>query len=233
MKIKFRCPPELINILPKPILSTKSLPNWLANMSSEVLVGDLNSKIRTLKHCSPFIDSMRSGFLIPLVTDVSYIKGKFKWNWNPGPSSSGPYPSTPLTYHYPEQAKGSPYFKKDNLIIKFNNFWTIEMDKGYSVLITHPFNRDDLPFRTLTGLVDVDLYKSNTIQFPAVWIDETFSGILKKGTPIAQCVPIKRDNLRLECKSMTSLQVEEYKKTKEEINKEPGVYRKKYRAKKN
>ena len=233
MKIKFRCPPELVNILPKPILSTKSLPNWLANMSSEVLVGDLNSKIRTLKHCSPFIDSMRSGFLIPLVTDVSYIKGKFKWNWNPGPSSSGPYLSTPLTYHYPEQAKGSPYFKKNNLIIKLNNFWTIEMDKGYSVLITHPFNRDDLPFRTLSGLVDVDLYKSNTIQFPAVWIDESFSGILKKGTPIAQCVPIKRDNLRLECKSMTPLQVEEYKKTKEEINKEPGVYRKKYRAKKN
>ena len=233
MKIKFRCPPELVNILPKPILSTKSLPNWLANMSSEVLVGDLNSKIRTLKHCSPFIDSMRSGFLIPLVTDVSYIKGKFEWNWNPGPISSGPYPSTPLTYHYPEQAQGSPYFKKDNLIIKFNNFWTIEMNKGYSVLITHPFNRDDLPFRTLTGLVDVDLYKSNTIQFPAVWIDESFSGILKKGTPIAQCVPIKRDDLQLECKSMTPLQVEEYKKTKEEINKEPGVYRKKYRAKKN
>ena len=76
MKIKFRCPPELVKKLPKPILSTKSLPNWLANMSSEVLVGDLNSKIRTLKHCSPFIDSMRSGFLIPLVTDVSYIKGK-------------------------------------------------------------------------------------------------------------------------------------------------------------
>ena len=233
MKIKFRCPPELIKILPKPILSTKSLPNWLANMSSEVLVGDLNSKIRTLKHCSPFIDSMRSGFLIPLVTDVSYIKGKFKWNWNPGPISSGPYPSTPLTYHYPEQAKGSPYFKKNNLIIKFNNFWTIEMNKGYSVLITHPFNRDDLPFRTLTGLVDVDLYKSNTIQFPAIWIDESFKGILKKGTPIAQCVPIKRDDLYLVCKSMTPLQVEEYKKTKEEINKEPGVYRKKYRAKKN
>ena len=107
------------------------------------------------------------------------------------------------------------------------------MDKGYSVLITHPFNRDDLPFRTLTGLVDVDLYKSNTIQFPAVWIDESFTGILKKGTPIAQCIPIKRDNLLLECKSMTPLQVEEYKKTKEEISKEPGVYRKKYRAKKN
>ena len=107
------------------------------------------------------------------------------------------------------------------------------MDKGYSVLITHPFNRDDLPFRTLTGLVDVDLYKSNTIQFPAIWIDESFKGILKKGTPIAQCVPIKRDDLYLVCKSMTPLQVEEYKKTKEEINKEPGVYRKKYRAKKN
>ena len=74
MKIKFRCPPELINILPKPILSTKSLPNWLANMSSEVMVGDLSGKVRTLKHCSPFIDSMRSGFLMPLVTDVSYHK---------------------------------------------------------------------------------------------------------------------------------------------------------------
>ena len=31
--------------------------------------------------------------------------------------------------------------------MKFNSFWTIELEDGWSLFATHPINRDDLPFR--------------------------------------------------------------------------------------
>src|SRR4029077_2309009 len=61
------------------------------------------------------------------------------------------------------------------------------------LLVTHPINRADLPFVSLTGLIDADLYRDNYINFPARWRDPDFRGVLPKGTPVAQCVPIKRE----------------------------------------
>ncbi len=50
---------------------------------------------------------------------------------------------------------GTPLFEGDHFVIKFHNLWTIEAPEGYSLLFTHPVNRFDLPFTTLTGWVDL------------------------------------------------------------------------------
>jgi hypothetical protein len=84
-------------------------------------------------------------------------------------------------------------FEDDRFLIKFHNLWTIEAPEGYALLFTHPVNRFDLPFTTLTGLVDCDRYHDNWIHFPAHWHDASFSGVLPKGTPVAQCLPVKRE----------------------------------------
>ena len=55
-------------------------------------------------------------------------------------------------------------------------------------------NRFDLPFTTLTGLVDCDRYHDNWIHFPAHWHDANFSDVLPKGTPVKQCMPVKRES---------------------------------------
>jgi len=68
----------------------------------------------------------------------------------------------------------------------FTILWTIEAPEGYALLFTHPVNRFGLPFTTLTGLVDCDRYYDTWIHFPARWNDVNFSGVLPKGTPIAQ-----------------------------------------------
>ena len=52
--------------------------------------------------------------------------------------------------------------------MKFNSFWTIQLDAGWSLFATHPVNRDDLPFRLLSGLVDADRFYDGGINFPAV-----------------------------------------------------------------
>ena len=93
---------------------------------------------------------------------------------------------SPLGFHDASQVSGTPLFDPDRFLIKFHNLWTIEAPDGYALLFTHPANRFDLPFTTLTGLVDSDRYHDNFIHFPAHWHDANFSGVLPKGTPIAK-----------------------------------------------
>ena len=104
------------------------------------------------------------------------------------------YAHSPIGFHDPSQIAGTPFFDEDRFIIKFNNFWTIEAPPGYSILFTHPVNRGDLPFTTFTGLVDCDTFHDSPVNFPAHWHDTAFNGVLPKGTPVAQCLPVKRES---------------------------------------
>ena len=62
---------------------------------------------------------------------------------------------------------------------------------GYSLLATHPFTRWDLPFVSLTGIVDGGLVMQHNGNFP-FYIKEGFEGIIKSGTPMFSIIPIKR-----------------------------------------
>ena len=115
------------------------------------------------------------------------------------------------------------------LAVKFNSFWTIELDTGFSHFATHPVNRDDLPFRTLTGLVDADRFNAVGILFPAVWTDTEFQGVLSAGTPVAQCFPVAREAISLRFETFTPEQVDAYDAVADALHATPGVYRKDYR----
>jgi hypothetical protein len=121
-------------------------------------------------------------------------------------------------------------FESDRFVIKFHNLWTIEAPAGYAILFTHPVNRFDLPFTTLTGLVDCDRYSHSWIHFPAHWHDVNFSGVLPKGTPIAQCLPVKRENWTADIGPFTEDDVLRVQEMKNAIKREPGLYRRKFRA---
>lgn len=74
--------------------------------------------------------------------------------------------------------------------------WYYETPPGYSVLITHPMNRHDLPFYTLSGIVESDIWGLPV--FTAFFLKRGFRGVIPKGTPIFQMIPFKRDNWELE-----------------------------------
>jgi hypothetical protein len=197
MKVTFRCPPEWFEVLPRPVPAKEGLPEWLRAMPAEVLVAELGGEVRTLKHCPPFLDAMRTGFLMPLVADLRVADGAFSWDWDPPATALGRTTRSPLSFHHAEQATGAPLHDPERLFLKFNNFWTLELEPGWSVLVTHPINRADLPFETITGLVDADRFGDGLIQFPARWLDAGFEGVLARGTPVAQCIPVRREALEL------------------------------------
>ena len=120
-----------------------------------------------MKKCPPFIDAMTYGFLIPLLVDLKVENGEFTWDFDlPGHAHDQHLTRSPIDFHDASQVAGTPFFDDDRFIIKFNNFWTIETPHGYSLLFTHPVNRSDLPFTTLTGLVDCDTFSQTPAQFP-------------------------------------------------------------------
>jgi len=228
MNVTFRCPPGLEALLPRPTLAAQGLPAWVRDMPASVAVEGFGEKVRTLKHCPPLLDAMRSGFLMPLAADVEVRDGQFAWDWDV-PSLPGGVTRAPISFHLSEQATGSPLSDPTRVFLKFNNFWTVRLPEGFALLVCHPFNRNELPFRTLTGLVDADRYPG-LIQFPARWLDPGFEGVLARGTPIAQCIPVPRQDLALDCGALDDDQLREFTAVNQALGAEPGTYRKRYRG---
>lgn len=229
-RLIFRCPPGLKAITPRPTPAAQGIPGWFKAMPAQAFSATLGAEDDTVKRCPPFIDAMTAGFLIPLVCDVRVEDGEFSWDQDLPPATGVSFPRSPVSFHDPAQVADTPLFDADRFLLKFHSLWTIEAPEGYSLLFTHPVNRFDLPFTTLTGLIDSDRYHDMWISFPAVWHNDGFSGVLPKGTPIAQCIPVRREAWSLATEAMTP---EEEKRTRDllaDIGREPGVYRKRYRA---
>jgi hypothetical protein len=230
MKIYFRCDPALEDILPRPIAAAQGLPDWLRNMPPQALSDLHGREIRTIKQCPPFVDAMRYGFLILLPCDIDVDHGVFQWDWKIAPPSVQGHPRAPLSFHVPEQTAGTPFSDGATAALKFNSFWTIELEPGWSLYAGHPVNREDLPFRLLTGLVDSDRFVDAGINFPAVWLRPDFVGRLPKGMPVAQCFAVPRIRLELEFATLDLEHANRYTEMVASVLADPGIYRKRYRA---
>jgi hypothetical protein len=227
--VVFRCPPELESILPKPVPAVHGLPDWFKSLPSKAFSETLGDNVPTVKKCPPVIDAMTYGFLMPLVCDLKVENEKFSWDRDV-PGGIAAYSRSPIDFHDSGQVAGTPFFDEDRFIIKFNNFWTIELPPGYSLLVTHPLNRHDLPFVTLSGLVDVDLYSMAFVHFPARWRDPHFNGTLPKGTPVAQCLPIHRESWAQAFETITGPAADYFRDMGNAISEGTGVYRQRFRA---
>ena len=126
---------------------------------------------------------MTCGFLIPLICDLKIENGEITWDNELPPGGSLEYPRSPIGFHDRGQVIGTPLFDSDRFIIKFHNLWIIEAPEGYALFFTHPVNRFDLPFTTLSGLVDCDRYTDTWIHFPAHWHNTIFQGALPRAHP--------------------------------------------------
>ena len=230
MRMIFRCDPALSDHLPRPVSARSALPDWLRAMPATAHSEIHGRDIRTVKQCPPFVDAMAYGVLILLPCDVIVERGSFSWEWGiPEPATSG-HPRAPLSFHVPAQFADAPFAKAGQAAIKFNSFWTIELDPGWSLFATHPVNRDELPFRTISGLVDADRFYDGGINFPALWTRPEFSGVLKKATPVAQIFAVPRTAPELVFENFDVEHSAAYSRTVAEVLATPGVYRKRFRA---
>lgn len=230
MRVTFRCDPALIDRLERPAPARARLPDWLRRMPARSFSETHGTEVRTAKQCPPFVDAMSHGFTIPLPCDVAVSGGRLSWDWDLPPLSIEAHPRSPVSFFAPAQVAGTPLHRDTSAIVKFNCFWTIALEEGWSLFATHPVNRDDLPFRAITGLVDADRFTDVGILFPAVWTAPDFEGVLPRGLPIAQCFPVRRDPLDLHCEPLDAAGQAAYAATAHALLRGPGVYRKSFRV---
>jgi len=230
VRLIFRCPNELKDLLPVPVPAAEGLPGWLKSMPAEAFSALLGRNEDTAKRCPPLLDAMTTGFLMPLMCDVRVEDGEFSWDMELPAGRSVEFPRSPMSFHDPAQISGAPFAEQDQFIVKFHNPWAIEVPAGYSVLFTHPLNRHDLPFVTLTGLVNCDRFSHLGTHFPALWRDPKFKGVLPKGTPIAHCIPVKRESWDVEMATLDEAQSHDAQATLDAIRRARGVYRRRFQA---
>lgn len=193
-----------------PVPAKLAIADWYKNIKPiekripRVTPGDSYGGVDldNLKQCMPFFDAMASGYIqkswcdIVIKKDDEGVPDVFL----PGnmdtinPEITAPFLLRRPGSHLP--TSGLYY----NWEFAWVRPWIPQTPKGYSILVTHPFNRTDLPFLTLTGIADKDKDMRVAFgQYP-VYIQKDFEGVIPAGTPIAQFIPIKREPWKMKVK---------------------------------
>jgi hypothetical protein len=182
-------PSVISNIFP----AKQNIPDWYKNGIRISNLND-NKEITELpvragfKLCTPFLEALTSGYMIPLHTDIA-IK---QTDGGPSITFSNELP-TPVELRDTSVNPTLPTPSgMSDLHFAWQTAFAIEIPKGYSALITHPLNRYDLPFITLSGILDGE-YAMPRGNLP-VFFSSSFEGIIKEGTPIAQIFLFKQED---------------------------------------
>jgi hypothetical protein len=197
MKIKFTAKdPFLWEVALKPIPASQTIPEWWRDMTpydkspynpegTKLIVENYASNA-TFKKCTPMLDALTSGYIIPLWSDVqvTQVNGHAKITWLGRKSV--------FQQHGDSSRHIKPPNGYTNQVAKFMNPWIPNTPKGYSVLVTQPFGYHDNPLYAIPAIIDSD---SSTLEVvPPMWVKEGFEGIIEKGTPMIQITPFKRES---------------------------------------
>lgn len=175
-----------------PIPAKKFVPDWYKKLEKFLGSGNspkfVNGHVnKTAKHCMPLLDGFTAGYMVVTWVDilVEQREGKPVLQWAGGPDIVKMRPSAGNDFMPVPAGHDSANFV-------WCNQTHIKTPVGYSIMVTHPSNRFDLPFTTLSGVIDTDtpLHDGNLPFF----LKEGFEGTIPKGTPIFQVVPFKREN---------------------------------------
>jgi hypothetical protein len=143
------------------------------------------SSLPSIKKCIPVLDAITAGYILVSPCDV-YVTIE-----NGEPVYNSAIPNF-IHFHPRKQAYKHPKVN-DYQFPKWKNPWAIKTPKGYSTLFVPPMHNPNERFVILEGLVDTDTY-SAPVHFPFVLKTPTEEFLIPAGTPIAQAIPIKRDN---------------------------------------
>jgi hypothetical protein len=232
--VKFNPVSQLVyDTVPMPKPTREIMPEWYKRSPSfytkkpEI---DENGKANAaLKLCQPFMDAMSSGYIQESWQDIDIQKTIFE---NGQIQIKYVYTEEPEIIGYRENSSvpiGEEFYPIE---FTFHPVWIPELPEGWSMIYTTPLNRVDLPFQFLSGIVDSDSFtQSQEWSNIPFYIKKSFNGIIPKGTPLVQMIPVKRENWKAVANEYNvGLQNESI----QTINQHPwGGYKKHHWSKKN
>jgi len=204
-KIKFIAEDEYFNkVLEWPSPASNFIPQWWKDFElyrympgnedgKKLIVRDGVSNA-TPRKCPPMLDAINSGYIVPLWSDVQIMSnssdGLAYINWRVQK------PVFEIHGYQAEKIGTPPGYCKN--VFKYCSGMYIETPPGYSILVVPPLGYRDLPIQVVPGIVDADQKNNINSLFPC-WIRSGLEDeIIEKGTPIAQIIPFKREDWKME-----------------------------------
>jgi hypothetical protein len=176
------------DMLDEPVACKKMVPEWY-KQGEYFYTSDDGKTLHGLKTCKPFLDIMISGYFLVTPFDIHVSldeSNNIKLNWD------GPESWSSFVAERPKELGATipvPAGHRKNHLV-WSSMWGWKTPRGWSSIICHPFNRADLPFTTMSGMIDSDkFFGSGNVPFH---LKDNFTGTIEKGTPFAQIIPIKR-----------------------------------------
>lgn len=168
---------DIEDLVPCPEPSKFFIPQWYKDIPG-------GKDVVNVKKCIPFLDSISHGYIQKTWTDihVNSINGQISFSHN----------HKVLMFSYREKTNIPvlDYFYEAEFV--WQRPWSITLPKNMSALVTHPLNRVDLPFVTLSGIVDFDKSIHAPVGNIPFFIKKDFVGTIPKGTPMFQIIPFER-----------------------------------------
>ena len=195
-----------------PLPIKKLIPDWYKKLSADK---------DTVKNCMPFLDTLTTGYALPLTSDLivkfnhietddTIVRCPHEASVRFAVENNLNVAVNPLeTVHPRWQLEGSPLLNKNRnqTIQKIIWPWTIKTSPGYSCLFLPPMNNRDDRFEILSGIVDTDKYPLE-INFPFVLNGDKYQRLdtkIKKGTIFAQCIPFKRESWKMKLNDLKKI----------------------------
>jgi hypothetical protein len=181
--------------VPPPKPSREYQPDWYKNMGAfhtkKPTFDEKGTTNRTVKLCMPFADGINAGYIQETWQDIHISVEEYEDN------------EISLEYFYPTEPKiistrgasGYPISDEFHPIeFVFHPGWSPQLPKGWSMLYIQPINRPELVTDFVTGIIDSDSFthSEENANMP-FFVKKSFNGIIPKGTPLVQMIPIRRE----------------------------------------
>ena len=181
--------------LPKP--SSQFIPQWWKQTPLiQTTLTSFEQKSGNVKNCPSFPDYFSKGFIIPMWTDtiLRYESDTDSWRWTVS------FEEFRFAVHTKEQFLDSVPFNFLNTPAKFVfqaiSPWRIVTPPGYSIYQIPLFYHFTNDFTVLPGIVDTD--SNHEVNPQIVFLSDKTEFLIKRGTPLAQFIPFKRETQTLE-----------------------------------
>lgn len=186
---------EAAVMVPPPKPAKDYVSDWYKNMGAfhtkKPIIDPEGMANRTVKLCTPFGDAMNAGYIQETWQDIQINIDEdnlddFNYIFPVQPSIISHRDDTNLPV-------GEEFYPIEFV---FHPPWTPELPKGWSMLYISPLNKPELPFWVTSGVVDNDKFTHslNESNLP-FYLKKSFKGgVIPKGTPMYQMIPIKRES---------------------------------------
>jgi hypothetical protein len=177
---------DMVDVWPHPKPASRFIPEEYKKLQR---FDQGNYHLPTVKTCMPFLDSLQMGYIIPF--DQDYVIDPVENEFTVTPPNRK---NTDFNYHFKVQLPKE--WQNLSTPGKFHNKWLIKTPPGYSCLFLQPMNRIEERFKIIEGVVDTDDY-ANLINFPFILKKRDKQFLIKKGEPMVQVIPFKRESYKM------------------------------------